>query len=294
MGPIKTILLTGATGYLGSNLAEALVSEGYRVIILKRSNSDTYRLNGFVDSLEFFDIDGGTYDGLFENNLIDCVIHNAASYGKNGETLTQIYQANLLFPTSLIDACVKYGVKYFLNTGTSLPSTLNHYALSKNQFSAILEMNKRLIKGICIKLEYFYGPGDDSSKFISLVLGKLLSDQEHIDLSEGIQLRDFIYIKDAVAAYLLLVKRIPEIEEQYSEISLGSGKAYALREVVEKLKFNTKSNAKLNFGVIPTRSGDVMFSQADLKYFNALGWQPLYDIDKGIIETINLEKLLRA
>jgi len=291
MGSIKTILLTGATGYLGSNLSKAFVNNGYSVIVLKRRESNNYRLKDIIDSLKLYDVEDG--DKVFEENAIDCIVHTAAAYGKKNETLADIYKANLLFPTSLVDACIKYRIKFFLNTGTSLPANLNTYSLSKNGFSDLLQMQRKQINSTTIKLEYFYGPGDDNTKFVSYVLRNLMLNLPAIDFSEGTQLRDFIYIEDVVNAYLLLVKTMHNNEQQYSEISLGSGKVYSLREVVEKLKHYTNSNSALNFGALPMRDGDVMYSQADLKQLNLLGWQPKYDIDKGLIETVTIEKLLR-
>ena len=76
------ILLTGATGFLGSHLLEALLKEGHEVTILKRSTSDTWRIEHLLSQVTAFDVDVLPLQGVFEKNKIDCVVHLATSYRK--------------------------------------------------------------------------------------------------------------------------------------------------------------------------------------------------------------------
>jgi len=78
----KTILLTGPTGFLGSHLLQALLNEGYKVIILKRSFSDTWRINHLLDNLKSYDINKTPLEKPFEENKIDIIIHTATNYGR--------------------------------------------------------------------------------------------------------------------------------------------------------------------------------------------------------------------
>jgi CDP-paratose synthetase len=292
MDAIKTILLTGATGYLGSNLAKAFVENGYKLVLLKRENSDIRRIKSIIPNIVIYNIDECDLDVVFQRNNIDCIINTVASYGRKNESLVEIYQANLIFPARLLDYSIKHKVKYFLNTGTSLPPELNVYALSKNQFVELLKLNKHKINTLNIKLEYFYGPDDDNSKFVSLILSKLLAGEKMIEFSQGIQLRDFIYIKDVVSAFLVLITNLSK-QDEYLDVSLGFGQVYTLRQIAEKIKCAVGSNAILKFGALPMRDGELMYSKADPSFLKTLGWIPMYDFDKGITETINIEKILR-
>jgi CDP-paratose synthetase len=286
MDAVKTILLTGATGYLGSKLAMAFAAADYNLVILKRQSSNTKRIDALEGKFKSYDIDQFGCKQAFEENKIDCIIHTAASYGRKGETLSEIYDANLVFPVKLLDNCLKHGVKYFLNTGTCLPENLNAYALSKAQFLALLKQ-QRTISTVNVELQHFYGPGDDETKFITFVLSKMLSGASSIDLSEGTQSRDFVYIDDVVSAYLLLLQNFGKQERHFLNVPLGSGNAYTLRSMVEKIKEHTKSNISLNFGVLPMRDGDVMYAKADIQILEKLGWRPKFDINKGLTETIS-------
>jgi len=290
MVSINNILVTGATGYLGSNLVEALINEGYNVSILKRKSSDVKRIKHLMNAINVYDVEDIDYKIVFEDNSIDCVIHTAASYGRKGEALSSIYESNLLFPVKVLENCINYGVKYFFNANTALPADLNVYALSKKQFSDVLELNRSLLKIVDLELQYFYGPGDDTSKFVTFIISKILNGDESIDLSPGTQIRDFIYIKDVMSAYLLLLSRIEDLPD-YIQVSLGSGTGVSLKNLTQEIKTLIGYNdTVLNFNALPLRVGEIMNSIADTNFLNSLGWEPEYNLKDGLIETINREK----
>ena len=88
------ILLTGATGFLGSHLTRALVEKKYTVIGLKRRTSDVSRLSDLEKVVTFFDVED-SLDHLFKSHPnIDMVIHVATNYGNQGEALSEILMAN--------------------------------------------------------------------------------------------------------------------------------------------------------------------------------------------------------
>ena len=76
------VLLTGATGFLGSHLLKTLVSKGYEVIVLKRTTSDMWRLKGFENTFISYDIDQVPLQKVFEDQYIDTIIHTACMYGR--------------------------------------------------------------------------------------------------------------------------------------------------------------------------------------------------------------------
>jgi CDP-paratose synthetase len=289
MGALKNLLLTGATGYLGSHLAKALVSNGYNVYILKRKSSSLKRLNDILDKVVLLNIEDVDLEDFFACSEIDAIIHSATSYGRKGESLSDVYAANMMFPLQLLEYALKYNVKYFLNSNTTLPVDLNIYALSKGNFSQVLNMYSNLINVVNIELQYFYGPKDDNSKFVTLMLTKMAQGEPAIDLSEGTQIRDFIYISDVVDAYITILKNTNTLKG-YNTLPLGSGNGISLKELTEKIKFSiTNNTTELRFGALPMRTGEVMHSVADISFLQSLGWRPNYSIDEGLIETIKQE-----
>lgn len=293
MGRVNNILITGATGYLGSSLLEAFVNNGYNIVVLKRKNSNVIRIERFLHKIKAYDTENLAYKSVFEDNHIDCVFHTAASYGRKGESLSSIYDANVFFPLQLLENCINYKVKYFFNANTTLPPDLNNYSLSKRQFSDILKLNRNEIKIVDIELQYFYGPNDDASKFITSVISKINQKDKSIDFSAGTQIRDFIYIKDVLSAYFILVDQIKDIPD-YVRVPLGSGNGISLKSLVEKIKAIIGDNETvLNFGALPLRPGEIMNSVADIDFLTKLGWKPNYSLDQGLTETIDIEKSLQ-
>jgi CDP-paratose synthetase len=291
----KKILLTGATGYLGSHLAIALNAKGYHLIILKRQASQLKKIESIKSAVDLYDVENLDYNKIFnEHANIEAIIHTATCYGRNNESIGEIFSANTSYPLQLMDAGSRAGVKLFLNTDTILDKYLNLYSFSKNQlleWGRFFSINKKIKFGN-IKLEHFYGAFDDSHKFATHIIRECINNKLYLNLTPGQQTRDFIHINDVVSAYITLLQNAHHISEPFFELDVGSGTALPIREFVEKIHFITKSKTKLNFGAIPYRDGEVMHSEANIGFLKKLGWQCQYDINTGLNDVINKEKTI--
>lgn len=291
---MKTILLTGATGFLGSHLLEALLKEGYLVVILKRSTSNTYRIQHLLDRLKAYDIDRLPLEQAFKDQRIDVVMHTACSYGRNGQDANEVAETNLLFSLRLLDAATAFNIDTFFNTGTLLPKFLNAYALSKSQFCEWLRQRSNQIQVVNLKLEHIYGPKDDQTKFVPWLIGQLEYGVERIPLTEGKQLRDFIYIDDVVAAYMLTLAKATQLVE-WNEFDVGTGKLIGVREFVTAIhsafsECNGICKTELGFGDIPLREGELMTVELDNTSLINFGWSARVSIEHGIAQTIGAQK----
>ena len=281
----KRIILTGATGYLGSHLAKALLAEGYDVVALKRKTSRLHRLESILPRLRFHDIEGLDFALLFqEMGNVDAVIHTATCYGRNGESASRISAANMQYPLSLLEAAVEAGVGTFINTDTSLDKHLNAYALSKKQFVdwGRYFAGRQKIRFLNARLEHFYGPGDDETKFTAHVIKSCLANAPELKLTLGEQRRDFIYIEDAVSAYLTVLEKKASLTDWFTQFDIGSGQAITIKEFVETVHRLANSTTKLAFGAIAYREGEVMSAQADTAFLRALGWRNTHILEQGL------------
>jgi CDP-paratose synthetase len=281
----QRILMTGATGFLGSHLAKALLAQGYDVVALKRKTSALYRIESILSKITFYDVEELDFDSLFlKENKIDAVIHTATIYGRDGESSSEIFATNTIFPLSLLDAAIRADVKLFINTDTVLDKYLNVYALSKNQFMqwGRYFSQKNKIHFVNLRLEHFYGQGDDDSKFTSYVINNCILNTSSLKLTLGEQRRDFIYIDDAVAAYLVVLKSVNLLDERFVECDVGSGTTVSIREFVELVHRMTGSKTSLEFGAIPYREGEEMNSHADTHVLKSLGWYCKYSLEQGL------------
>jgi len=296
----QTILLTGATGFLGSHLLEALLKNNYQVVILKRTTSDTWRINHLLEQVKSYDVDRVTLQSIFEEQNIDYVMHLATLYRKfdNGLEVKEMIASNVTFPTELLELAVKYKVKGFINTGTffeydcsKLPvdedaeiNPFNLYAKTKVAFESILKTYSNTLNITTLRLFSPYGE-KDNNKLIPMIISKALTG-ETIELSDGLQKLDFIYKEDIVGAYLCAIRTIEKQQGNgYSIYNIGFGVSISIREIVSIIEEQLKKPLNKVWGSvskvdIPIVFADISKAMADLE------WRPQYSIQEGIEKTI--------
>lgn len=287
------ILLTGITGYLGSHLANALLNAGYEVVGLKRQSSSLQRIESILPNVMLYDLDDTNLTiPLKQIGKIDGVIHTATCYGRKGEEDYEIFSANLIFPFNLLNAAINIDAKFFINTDTALAKFLNPYALSKCQFAewGRYFAQQRKVRFLNLKLEHFYGPNDDKSKFTAHVINSCLENVPELKLTLGEQQRDFIYIDDVVSAYMLLLEKKALISDNFIEYEVGSGSSITIRQFAETVHRLTASKTHLNLGALPYRTDEVMRSEASIDGLKALGWNCQYSFESGLKQVIELER----
>ena len=284
-----TILLTGATGFLGSHILKNLLDNNFNVIILKRSFSNTWRIDDILDKTIAYNIDKIDIEKTFKENKIDIVIHTATKYGRKNESFLEILDSNLFFPLKLLDLSLRYNVKTFLNTDTTAYNHfINYYSLTKMQFVEWLKLLDNKIRIFNLKLEYIYGEADDTSKFLPMLIINLLKGVNTIDLTPGNQERDFIYIEDVVNAYIDIILEKDNFSNGFYEYSIGSGESIKIKDLVLLIKKMTNNEVtQLNFGALQYRSNEIMYSKANIKKIkDEVGWTPKFSLEEGLKRTI--------
>lgn len=293
---MSTVLLTGATGFLGSHLLRQLCRNGHSVIALKRSTSDTRRIADLLHQVRLYDSDKIPLKAIFEEQRIKTVIHTATSYGRQSESVTDIVKTNLAFPLELMELSTLFNTDTFINTDTVLPTGLNYYVLSKKQFleygSSLAKSSK--VRFVNVRLEHMYGPGDGQTKFIPYLIHAFLSQQPYINLTAGEQQRDFIHVEDVVHAFEILLDQQEKFTSPVTEFELGSGAPLPLKDIVLLTHRLCGSKTELRFGALPYRDGEIMSSKADIYRIKRLGWVPRVDLRDGLISTIEAERNIRT
>lgn len=296
--PLK-VLVTGATGFLGSHLTKRLIKEGFQVIVLKRSFSNCNRIADVLPDISAYDLDRVSLDMPFrEHSDIAAVIHAATRYGRGDESFSELAETNVIFPLQLIEKAASSGVPLFINTDTFIntdPIVYSHligYATSKKHF---LEWGRRIaeaerIRFVNVRLEHLYGPLDSDDKFVPHVIKSCLGNLPALPLTPGMQQRDFIYVEDAVNAYMTLLRKAAEIPDHVQCYELGTGTACSIRAFVETAHRIAQSSTVLQFGALPYRDNEIMYSKANIEPLTSLGWANRFTLTEGIQAIVNAER----
>ncbi|MFH1058031.1 MAG: NAD(P)-dependent oxidoreductase [Pseudomonadota bacterium] len=278
------ILMTGATGFLGSRLAARLAG-GHDLVLLKRSASDTGRLGRLARELPIYDLDRDGLNEALAAHPVEVVIHTATDYGRSG-AIEPVLTANLVLPVSVAAAAAAAGARAFLNADTVLPRFLNPYALAKAQLKEWLRLMGARLASVNLALQSFYGPGEGAEAFVSSTLLGLMAGGSELPFTPGDQARDFIYIDDVVEAFALVVERLDELGPGQHEVQVGSGRALSIRQFVALAKELTHSAVDPEFGAKPYRPEEPMRCCADVSRLETWGWRARVDLAEGLTRTI--------
>ncbi len=283
-----TIAITGAFGFLGSELVKFLLNQtNYDIVAIVKSTTFNSRLQYEGNRLHFFYSDISSLDQLYEQYNIDVVVHAATDYGRNSRLADIVYN-NVVFPLQLLGYAIKYKAKLFINTDsyfTKAESSYNYlqtYTLTKKHLEDYIRHEKD-IPLINIKLEHIFGNGDTETKFVTNIFKMIVTGKPEINATLGTQKRDFIYISDVVCLYYEVIVNYKRFEKKYYLIESGWGKSITIRDFILKIKEVTGSSSHIIFGSLPMRAGEIMDSYADLSLIpKFLKWQPIVTIDEAL------------
>jgi len=259
--------MTGVTGFFGSHLLPTLIKKGYDIIILKRSFSNTWRIQNAISQIKNYDIDKVDIKKIFNENEIEGIIHLATDYGrKNNNDIIQMLKANIELPAKLLELGTKHGVNFFINTHTFWTSKYGLYSSMKNSFIEIAKYFTAnfKVKFINMKLEHMYGEKDDDSKFIPFLIESIL-EGKGIRITKGEQKRDFIYVHDVVDAYLKVLDNLGNFNDNFIEFEIGTGNSISLRDLLSKIEEEINKKANIKWGAIPYRKNEIFDSKADIR-----------------------------
>ena len=288
-------LVTGATGYIGSNLVHHLLAEGWEVHIVIRPSSDLSALGSSQDSVQVHEHDGTT-QGMA--NLVrlakpNVVFHLASLFlaQHKSDDISALVHSNILFSTQLVEAMASHDVKYIVNTGTSWQHyenktfcPVNLYAATKQAFEDILTYYTEAhgIKATTLTLFDTYGPRDPRQKLIAL-LWKTAISQEPLVMSPGDQLIELVHVNDVVDAFFLAAKYIQTQSKNYTRFGVGSRNPMKLRELVVAFEKATGTFLPITWSGRPYRPREVMVTWT--AFDPVPGWTQKIAFEDGIKQT---------
>ena len=291
---MKKILLTGATGFVGSRLVKALTDNGYNVSIITRPSSSLKELRTISNQYctYVYNESSDSIMHAIHESMPDIVIHLASLFvaEHNSSQITDLVNSNILFGTQLLEAMNKYSVKKLINTGTSWQhynneayNPVNLYAATKQAFANLIEYYVQACDFSVITLKLFdiYGPDDPREKIVPL-LNKIAQSQESLDMSPGEQKINLVHIQDVCSAYLHAISLLVSDDNciRHNTYAVASDEILSLKELVEKYERINKCKLNINWGKRQYRAREVM-SLWD-KYECLPGWSQDVTLADGL------------
>ena len=296
--------ITGATGFIGSNIIRVLVKQGHNVSILTRNKKLNWRLN---DIFQLLDIREGNILDTRVEKIIEQVrpdfIFHLASYGvlSREDNFSTMVDTNIRGTANLINAMKKTPPKLFINGSSSGEYGIKEKAMKETDFLApindygitkaavTLYCQKEAIRNnlpiINFRLFTPYGYFEESNRLMPSVIRSAIKN-EPIRVSDSKSVRDFIFIEDVVDAYLQATK----ISLPKGEIfNIGTGKQHTVGEVVKTALRESKSRSEVLWGTVQKQARFIEPDkwQADIsKIEKIMHWKPKYSLVDGIRKTI--------
>ena len=286
------ILITGATGFVGSNLIPVLLQDSNNHLTLVVRNIKKAK-SLFGDNVNYVSTNKLEDIQLYSPSY---VIH-LASYltsSNDNTSMEKILEANILFGTRLLNILKEINsVQLFVNFGTFAeyrlgPSEINNaylYSSTKTAFKSILSYYATLsnYKYINIIPYTIYGGVDTQKKVMDYIIDSLDSNQP-LKMSGGEQILDFIHINDVVSFIIYVLKNTQRfIENTTTEYHLGTGRGTSIKEAAKIIESIYNKKCNIEWGGLPYRPMDVMHAVAPIAKLLEIGWRPSIYLKDGIL-----------
>jgi CDP-glucose 4,6-dehydratase len=307
----KKILVTGGTGFVGSHLVEALVKRGARVVVPYRSldPQSYFTTQGLASKvvLAIGDVcDRRRMVDIVSKYEIEVIFHLAAqpivdtAYNNPVETIT----TNVLGTLHLLDAAYNSGtVRQIIVTSSdkaygkmrTIPGNLAYkedhplagdhpYEASKSAADIITQSYIKSYKApaTIVRFGNIYGPGDlNESRIIPGIMHAAITGEELVIRSDGTFVRDYVYVKDVVSAYLFLLDHFDKSCDE--AFNIASDTSLSVTDLIKRAEKILKTSVK--YRITNIQKNEIPRQHLDWSKIARLGWKPEYTPEMAILET---------
>lgn len=290
---MEAVIVTGGNGFLGKHLITALLAKGYYVYNVVRQASGAKQEN-------YYELVCNSYEMLCTKDYEIIhpikIIYHLAWAGTSGKERMNIDLQinNITFSCKMIEFAKKYNINKIVYSGSimeyeCLKNIFNNnekygsggiYSAAKlaghlfSQFSA----KANNIQYIPIIISNIYGVGENSPRFINSLIRKMCT-VSSIDLTEGNQLQDFIYVSDAVE----MIMQIAEKGKSFKQYYIGNKQQHPLKEFVQRAANCIGYTGTLDFGAIPYQDIPLTYKEFNThSFYDDFSYRPQVSFEEGI------------
>ena len=307
------VLITGGAGFIGSTLAEKLINENIKIIVIDNFN-DYYspqlkeeNIKSVIDNPNYKLYRGDICDrslvkDIFKKNKIDCVVHIAARAGVRPslEYPLEYVRSNIDGTINILENMKNNNVNKIVFASSSsvygnctaekfsedlkVTEPISPYAATKSACEQFLYTYSKLydIQAICLRFFTVYGPKQRPDLAIRKFIELIEKDKPIPVYGDGTTMRDYTYIDDIVDG---IIKAMNYTKTQYEIINLGGGSPITLNQMIETIEKTLNKKAIINR--LPMQLGDVNKTVSDItKAKKLLGYEPKTNFKEGIKKII--------
>jgi CDP-glucose 4,6-dehydratase len=295
----KHVLITGATGFVGTWLVRELVRQGALISILSKKDVNPSELVSFenVEKITIFRGDisrRSSIDRIFAAGPIDCIFHLAAvnlNFGNDYSPLDTL-ETNIRGTYNLLETSRTFGytvTPIVTISSRELEDAKPHpYRISK-KCAELICLSYRETYNLNVGIFYspnIYGGGHlDWSRIVPSTIRSLIRGEQPTIRSTGTLRRNYLYIKDVVAALLFIAEYISKQKDK-SIFNVEDRNFYSTIEVVEKIqKIYGNTTSSINILSKQTNESEAI-STTRPNEIDSFGWNQQYDLDRGLKDTV--------
>lgn len=290
---MKKALITGGTGFIGSNLCRRLLKDGWKIFLITKKEFGYDNIIDIKEKLEIYEYEDDFSELMEYVKRIeaDVVFHLASTIitEHKAQDIHKILQGNITFGTEILEAMKYSNTKLLVNTGTYWQHYNNEeynpvdlYAATKEAFQNIIKYYVEVENIRCITLKLFdtYGEDDKRPKLINL-LNKFADEGTELNMSPGEQILDLVHVEDIVEAYIVAYENLNKDlclrDEKYA---VATEERYQLKEIIQLFEEISNKKLKISWGGREYRSREVMIPWS--KYEILPNWNFKISLEQGL------------
>ncbi len=304
----EKVFITGATGFIGSNLTRRYLERGAEVYINIRETSDKWRIKDVIQEINPVPSDVTNYEKLrdsLKKIQPDFILHTAA-YGGSADQKNsdRIIETNIIGTLNLLRICKHLNINLFVNTGTSSEYGIKNSAMKESfllepvteygvaKAAATLYCQNYAftenVPVVTLRLFSPYGLYEQKSRLIPSVILAVI-EKINPKISSRHFVRDFIYINDVLDAY----ESVMNVDTISGKIfNIGSGRQHSVGEVVDMIIGLLGNEVTSEIGIPQSWKNEPAFWQADIQSAKSeLSWKPKYSLEAGLAAAIDWFKV---
>jgi nucleoside-diphosphate-sugar epimerase len=303
----ERVLVTGASGFIGSHLTRRLIAEGANIHALTSTVSSVYptRLLEVRDQITLHEAslaDRGALNIVAAEVRPSYVFHLGAytHVGKSWQRVDECIQVNVQGTVNLLMALEPYGFKQFMNTGTSeiygdidVPyredatvHPISPYAVSKHSAEEYCRLFADARDWSIVRVRPFnaYGPMQSPDRVIPEIITRALQ-RKPLKMTLGTQTREFNFVED-LADGMVSIAKASDIDGEL--LNLGCGREVSMRDLATMILDIMGNPIAAEFGALPERPIEIPRMYADAsKAAERLKWSPKTSLEDGLAKTID-------